>query len=140
MGYIHAGQEEGATVAVGGGQLDSDGYFVQPTLFTDVKPDMKIAREEIFGPVGVVFKFKDEAEILALANDSTYGLSACIYTKDIDRATRMAHTLEAGSVYVRYFASNDELSNGASHRLIAPPYPIRESPWEDTNSPVSVGN
>jgi aldehyde dehydrogenase (NAD+) len=61
---------------------------------------MKIVKEEIFGPVGVVIKFKDEASILDIANDTDYGLSACIYTKDINRATKMATSLEAGSIYV----------------------------------------
>lgn len=62
---------------------------------------MKIVREEIFGPVGVIIKFKDESEVLEMANDTTYGLSACIYTKDVTRATKMANALQAGSVYVR---------------------------------------
>lgn len=103
MGYISAGKDAGATVAVGGEQLGNTGFFVQPTLFIDVKPDMKIVREEIFGPVGVVIKFKHESEILALANDTTYGLSACVYTKDLNRAHTMAHALQAGSIYVGWF-------------------------------------
>lgn len=100
LGYIHAGKQEGAKVVVGGSQLGSSGYFIHPTLFTDVKSDMSIVKEEIFGPVGVIIKFKTEEEVLQAANDSLYGLSACIYTNDISRATRFAAALEAGSVYV----------------------------------------
>jgi aldehyde dehydrogenase (NAD+) len=61
MGYIESGRKEGATLHQGGDRHGNEGYFIKPTIFTDVKPDMKIAREEIFGPVGVVIKFKDEA-------------------------------------------------------------------------------
>ncbi|GJE86988.1 aldehyde dehydrogenase [Phanerochaete sordida] len=107
MGYINAGKESGATVAVGGGQLGNEGYFVQPTLFTDVSADMKIVKEEIFGPVGVIIKFKTEEEALAAANDTTYGLSACIYTKDVERATRFASALEAGSIFVNITSGPD---------------------------------
>lgn len=107
LGYISAGKEQGARVAVGGGALGNEGYFVQPTLFTDVRPDMKIVREEIFGPVGVVIKFKTEEEVLRAANDTTYGLSACIYTRDIERATRFAAALESGNVFVNITSGPD---------------------------------
>jgi len=107
LDYISSGKEQGAKIAVGGGQLGKEGYFVQPTLFTDVKADMKIVKEEIFGPVGVIIKFKTEEEVLKAANDTTYGLSACIYTKDIERATRFAAALESGSVFVNTTTAPD---------------------------------
>ncbi|EKM55660.1 uncharacterized protein PHACADRAFT_144316 [Phanerochaete carnosa HHB-10118-sp] len=100
LGYISSGKDQGAKIAVGGGRLGKEGYFIEPTLFTDVKPDMKIVKEEIFGPVGVVIKFKIEEEVLRAANDSAYGLSACIYTKDVDRAARFVSALETRSVRV----------------------------------------
>ncbi|EKM54556.1 uncharacterized protein PHACADRAFT_258489 [Phanerochaete carnosa HHB-10118-sp] len=107
LGYISSGKDQGAKVAVGGGRLGKEGYFIEPTLFTDVKPDMKIVKEEIFGPVGVVIKFKTEEEVLQAANDSTYGLSACIYTKDLDRVARFTSALESGSVHVNMASMSD---------------------------------
>jgi aldehyde dehydrogenase (NAD+) len=77
------------------------GYFVEPTIFTHVKPDMKIVQEEIFGPVAVIVKFKTEEEVIQLANDTVYGLSSNVFTQNINRALRVAHALEAGSTYVR---------------------------------------
>ena len=104
MGYIASGKDDGATLLTGGERIDRAGYFVQPTLFTDVKQDSKIAREEIFGPVGVIMKFRTEAEVIKLANDSEYGLSSNIYTQNIDRAIRVAHSLEAGNAFVNMFS------------------------------------
>ncbi|EKM55657.1 uncharacterized protein PHACADRAFT_144310 [Phanerochaete carnosa HHB-10118-sp] len=107
LGYISSGKDQGAKIAVGGGRLGKEGYFIEPTLFTDVKPDMKIVKEEIFGPVGVVIKFKTEEEVLRAATDSTYGLSACIYTKDVDRVARFVSALETGNVYVNVVSMPD---------------------------------
>ncbi|GJE88285.1 putative aldehyde dehydrogenase [Phanerochaete sordida] len=107
LGYIRSGQQEGATVLAGGTQVGETGFFLQPTLFGDVRPEMKIVREEIFGPVGVVIKFRDEAELVAMANASDYGLAACVHTRDLERATRMARALEAGSVYINSMALPD---------------------------------
>jgi aldehyde dehydrogenase (NAD+) len=76
---------------------------VQPTIFTDVKPHMKIMREEIFGPVVAIAKFKDEEEVLELANDTTYGLAAGIFTKDYERAVRVTSALKAGTTWVNLF-------------------------------------
>ena len=101
LGYIESGKQEGAKVITGGARAAGEGYFVQPTIFTDVKPDMKIVREEIFGPVAVIVKFKTEEEVIALANDTVYGLSSNVFTQNINRALRVAHSLEAGSAYVR---------------------------------------
>jgi len=110
MGYIKVGQEEGATLALGGSQVTppggAGGYYVEPTIFTDVKNSMRIAQEEIFGPVLCVFKFKDEAEVLAAANDSSYALLAEVWTSDIRRALRLARGLEAARVGI----NGEELS------------------------------
>lgn len=100
MGYIKSGKEQGATVHTGGVKHGTAGYFIEPTIFTDTRPDMKIVREEIFGPVGVVIKFSDEEDVIRQANDSQYGLAASVFTKDIQRALRVAHRLQAGTVGV----------------------------------------
>lgn len=100
MGYIEDGKSQGATVHLGGARHGTEGYWIQPTIFTDTKPDMKIVREEIFGPVGVVVRFEDEEDVLRLANDSVYGLAAAVFSKDISRALTTAHKLKAGTVWV----------------------------------------
>lgn len=96
MGYIKDGKAAGATVATGGDRHGTEGYFIQPTVFTDVKPDMKIAQEEIFGPVITVQKFKDEAEAIAIANNTSYGLAAAIHTKNVNTAIKVSNALKAG--------------------------------------------
>ncbi|MGB3288780.1 MAG: aldehyde dehydrogenase family protein [Burkholderiaceae bacterium] len=101
--YVDIGSHEGAILAFGGGRPDAvseGGYFIQPTLFTQVSNQMRIAREEIFGPVGVVIPFDTEEEAIAVANDSEYGLASAIWTADIARAHRCANELQAGQVYV----------------------------------------
>lgn len=104
MGYIEAGKKEGARVAAGGERITQEGlgrgYFVRPTVFDDVAPDMSIAREEIFGPVLSVLEFDDDPDAVRLANDTTYGLVAGIFTRDIKRAHRLARDIQAGVVWV----------------------------------------
>jgi aldehyde dehydrogenase (NAD+) len=100
MEYIDSGKKEGATVFAGGERFGSEGYFITPTIFTDVKPDMKIVQEEIFGPVGVVIKFKDIADVVTQANDTVYGLAAAIFTQNINRAIETGHALKAGTVWI----------------------------------------
>ena len=103
LNYIEIGREEGARVLVGGHRYTegdcADGYFVEPTLLEGTN-DMRIAREEIFGPVGVVIKFKTEEEVIAMANDSDYGLAGAVWTKDINRALRVANSIESGKVWI----------------------------------------
>jgi betaine-aldehyde dehydrogenase len=98
MGYIELGRDEGATVLTGGGRPDGldRGYYVAPTIFTDVTDDMRIWREEIFGPVLSVMRFSDEAEAIRLANDTPYGLAATVLSANEVRAERVADALEAG--------------------------------------------
>ncbi|KAJ7471611.1 aldehyde dehydrogenase [Mycena galericulata] len=100
MGYIHSGKTEGATVHLGGERHGSEGYFIQPTIFTDCTPDMKIVKEEIFGPVAAVLKFKTEEEVIEAANATVYGLSCCVFSENISRAIRVVHALEAGSAFI----------------------------------------
>jgi gamma-glutamyl-gamma-aminobutyraldehyde dehydrogenase len=109
LGYIDAGRNEGARLAAGGKQVrtDTGGYFVEPTLFDGVNNGMKIAREEIFGPVMSVIRFKTEEEAIALANDSSYGLQASVWTTNINRAHRVARALRAGTVHVNQYDEDD---------------------------------
>ena len=107
--YVQVGQEEGAKMLCGGGRLTGDAYdkglFVQPTIFDNVKNDMTIAREEIFGPVLSVLTFKDADEALRLANDTIYGLASAVWTKNIDTAFKMAKGIQAGTVWVNSYHS-----------------------------------
>ncbi|HET7794531.1 MAG TPA: aldehyde dehydrogenase, partial [Rhizobacter sp.] len=109
LGYIEAGRSEGARIATGGQQAraETGGYFVQPTVFDGVHNGMKIAREEIFGPVLSVIRFKTEEEAIALANDSTYGLQASVWSSNINRAHRVARALRAGTVHVNQYDEDD---------------------------------
>jgi len=100
MGYIDSGKQQGASLHLGGGRHGTEGYFIEPTIFTNVKPDMKIVQEEIFGPVGVVAKFEDEKDIIDMANDTMYGLAAAVFSRDISRALTTAHKIKAGTVWV----------------------------------------
>jgi phenylacetaldehyde dehydrogenase len=105
--YIRCGQEEGATMVTGGPLQTDKGWFVRPTLFTDASNDMRIAREEIFGPVGTLLVFDTDEEALAMANDSRYGLGATIWTRDIARAHTMAAAIQAGAVGINGWAPID---------------------------------
>ena len=109
LGYIDAGRNEGARVAAGGKQVrvETGGYFVEPTVFDGVDNGMKIAREEIFGPVMSVIRFKTEEEAIALANDSSYGLQASVWSSNINRAHRVARALRAGTVHVNQYDEDD---------------------------------
>jgi len=103
MGYISSGKEQGATLAVGGNRVGDKGYFVEPTIFTDVQDAHTISKEEIFGPVMAVHKFKDIDEVIRRANNSSYGLGAGVVTQSNENAIKIANGLRTGTVYVNCY-------------------------------------
>jgi aldehyde dehydrogenase (NAD+) len=103
MGYIESGRSDGATLACGGEPVGNRGYFIQPTVFADVQDEMKIARQEIFGPVMSVIVFKDVDEVIARANRTDYGLAAGVWTRDIKKAHAVANAMRAGTVWVNCY-------------------------------------
>ncbi|KIM92604.1 hypothetical protein OIDMADRAFT_62410 [Oidiodendron maius Zn] len=108
LSYIESGKSEGATLSLGGERhngANGKGYFITPAVFTNVKDNMKIYREEVFGPLVVISSFKTEDEAVTRANDSLYGLGSAIFTRDIKRAHRVARNIEAGMVWIN--SSND---------------------------------
>jgi phenylacetaldehyde dehydrogenase len=102
-GYLDSGKSDGATALAGGGRFGDRGYFVEPTVLTNTRPDMKVVREEIFGPVLVASPFTDLDEIAGVANDSEYGLGAGIWTRDISKAHALAKKLRAGTVWINCY-------------------------------------
>jgi len=103
LSYIQSGITEGACLQAGGGKWGDKGYFVQPTVFSDVTDDMKICKEEIFGPVQVIQKFSTVDEVIERANASSYGLAAAVFTKDIGNAIYLSNSLRAGTVWVNCY-------------------------------------
>jgi acyl-CoA reductase-like NAD-dependent aldehyde dehydrogenase len=121
LNYIEIGKAEGAALVIGGQRLTEKelqaGYFIAPTIFDGVKNQMRIAQEEIFGPVLSVMTFDDEDEALEIANGTRYGLAAAIWTRNLKTAHYMARHLEAGSIYInRYFSSGVEAPAGGYKR------------------------
>src|SRR5580692_827656 len=102
-GFLESGKADGATALTGGGRFGDRGYFVEPTVLTNTRPEMKVVREEIFGPVLVAAPFADLDEIAAVANDSEYGLGAGIWTRDISKAHALAKKLRAGTVWINCY-------------------------------------
>jgi acyl-CoA reductase-like NAD-dependent aldehyde dehydrogenase len=109
LGYIDIGKQDGAHVVLGGARArtDSGGCYVEPTVFDGVQSSMRIAREEVFGPVLATLTFKDEAEAVAIANDTSYGLAAAVWTRDLTTAHRMARAIRSGMVYVNCYDADD---------------------------------
>lgn len=113
VGMVAAAQAEGARIVTGGRKPNLPGFFMDPTVLTDVTPDMAIAQDEVFGPVVSVLKFRDEAEAIEIANGTPYGLVAGVFTRDLDRATRAARGLRAGQIFVNeWFAGGVETPFG----------------------------
>jgi aldehyde dehydrogenase (NAD+)/phenylacetaldehyde dehydrogenase len=108
-GYIDIGRSEGAEVVTGGGPAEGlgDGYFVQPTVFAGVNNEMRIAQEEIFGPVAAVIPVDDVDEAIRVANDTIYGLAAAVWTNDLAKAHRVARGIRAGTVWVNAYGNID---------------------------------
>ena len=109
-GYFDIGRDEGARVVAGGAALDRDGFFVKPTIFAGVRNDMRVAREEIFGPVTTLIPFRDEEEALRIANDTSFGLAAAVWTRDFATAHRAARKLRAGTVWINTYVHTDLIS------------------------------
>lgn len=103
LDYIAKGKSEGARLVYGGKRIERDGFYMQPTVFADVKDDMVIAREEIFGPVMAVLDFEDETEVMARANATEFGLAAGVFTQNLTRAHRVAAGFEAGTCYINTY-------------------------------------
>ena len=107
LSLIDSGKREGAKLLTGGSRHGDEGFFVQPTVFGDVKDDMTICREEIFGPVMQILKFKTLDEVVDRANSSEYGLAASVFTKNIDNALQVSNNLRAGTVWVNCYDNFD---------------------------------
>jgi aldehyde dehydrogenase (NAD+) len=103
LGYVELGQKQGATLMTGGQRFGKNGFFVEPTIFDNVKDDMAIAKDEIFGPVVSVLPFQSVDDVIERANNTTYGLAAAVWTKDIDKAHRFAREVRAGTVWVNCY-------------------------------------
>jgi aldehyde dehydrogenase (NAD+) len=113
LSYVDSGVNQGARLVLGGrdaGEMPQRGYFVAPTVFADVAPDMTIAQEEIFGPVLSIISYSDDDEAVRIANDTMYGLAGAVWSRDIDHAGAIARRLRAGQVDI----------NGAAFNLLAP--------------------
>ena len=121
LGFLDSAKAEGAELVVGGHRATrpgcEEGWFVEPTVYRNVRPDMRIAREEIFGPVAGMMTFTDEAEAVAMANDSPFGLAAGVWTENIRLAHRMAASLKCGTVYINTYRSVSMMSPAGGYKL-----------------------
>uniref|UniRef100_UPI0028B05A41 aldehyde dehydrogenase family protein n=1 Tax=Empedobacter sp. TaxID=1927715 RepID=UPI0028B05A41 len=113
LDQINDSANKGATIVSGGKRIDRDGFFLQPTILTDLKPGMKAYDEEVFGPVVCIWKVKDVEEAIKIANDTPYGLGASIYTEDVPNAEKIARRIDSGMVYVnKQVSSSPDLPFG----------------------------
>ncbi len=106
-GIVEDAKEKGAEILLGGSKIEGKGYFYQPTILTNVKPNMRIAREETFGPVAPITVVENESEAIRLANDIEFGLGASIWTKDLEKADKMSRRIESGIVSVNNVVLSD---------------------------------
>ncbi|MGE3776434.1 MAG: aldehyde dehydrogenase family protein, partial [Pirellulaceae bacterium] len=103
MGFIESGRRDGARLLCGGERIGDRGYFIAPTVFDNVRDDMQVAQEEIFGPVMSIIPFEDMDEVIRRANSTTYGLAAAVWTRDISKAHAIANAIRAGTVWVNCY-------------------------------------
>ena len=115
LDQVNQSVEKGAKIVSGGKRIDRDGFFLEPTILTEIKPGMKAYDEEIFGPVVCIWKVKDAEEALKIANDTPFGLGASIYTKNVELAQKLARRIDSGMVYVnKQVSSSPELPFGGT--------------------------
>lgn len=117
LGYIDAGKTDGAKLLTGGGRCGTKGYFIQPTIFEGVKDEMKIAKEEIFGPVMSIMKFKDIDDVITRGNKTMFGLAAAVWTRDIKKALKVSHGLRAGTVWVNCYDVFDSAAPFGGYKM-----------------------
>jgi acyl-CoA reductase-like NAD-dependent aldehyde dehydrogenase len=116
LSYMETGRSEGAHLQLGGARVGELGYYVQPTVFSGVNNRMKIAREEIFGPVLAIIPFKDETDAVLQGNDTEYGLAAAVWTRDISRAHRVARALKSGRVWINTYGETDAVMSMGGYK------------------------
>jgi len=117
LGLIESGKREGGKLLIGGKRIGSKGYFVEPTVFTDVQDSMKISQEEIFGPVMQIIKFKDTKEMIDRANNTMYGLAAAVHTKDLEKAMQFVQSIRAGTIWVNCYDVFDAASPFGGYKM-----------------------
>ncbi len=116
IAYFDVGRADGADLLTGGAALDRPGFFVEPTIFANADNRMRIAREEVFGPVTVLIPFDDEVEAIRIANDTEFGLAAAVWTRDLARGHRVARALRAGTVWINTYLHVDLISPFGGYR------------------------
>lgn len=115
LGYLESAAAEGAVATTGGAAAEGPGYFITPTVYAEVTPEMTVAREEIFGPVITILRYNDEDEAVAIANNTPFGLGGIVFSADTDHAMAVAERIDSGSVGINFFASNHSAPFGGRH-------------------------